>query len=179
MLEHLRSQVAHSLVLADQTDLLPRHELTIIEDEATLSDADPHTVRRVFCIWVAEDSTPQLCDAERLGETTQIRAELISNNLEGVAHRLPPRWNFCIFIDEDCLRSLDAKFPAGKILTRNWDEEGSEEDSENEDEDQEDIRWMYMDGAMLPGYVGMYSLLTDLYVWHDFYQRPSEGCVDQ
>jgi hypothetical protein len=177
MLEHLRSEVAHSLVLADQTDLLPRHELTIIEDEATLSDADSHTVRRVFCNWVAEDITPRLCDAEKMGGTAQIRAKLISNTLEGVAHRLPSRWNFCIFVDEDCLRSLDAKFPAVKILARNWEKE-EEEESEDEDEDQEDIGWMYMDGAMLPSYVGMYSLFTDLYAWHDFYQRPSKGYVD-
>lgn len=171
MLEHLRSKIACSLVLADQTNLLPRHELTVLEDKATLSNADSHTVRRVFCTWVAEDLTPRLCDTEKLRGTAQIRAKPISNTLEGVARRLPPRWNFCIFVDEDCLRSLDAKFPAVKILTRNWEEK--------EEEDQEDIGWMYMDGAMLPGYVGMYALLTDLYAWHDFYQRPFEGYVDK
>ncbi|KAI8934260.1 hypothetical protein NX059_009003 [Plenodomus lindquistii] len=130
MLDHLRSNVAHSLALADQTDLLPHHELTVIEDEATLSDADPHTVRRVFCTWVAEDLPHRLCEADRLGGTAQIRAKLISNTLKGVAHRLPPRWNFCIFVDGECLRSLDAKFPAVKILVRNW--EGEEEEAQSE-----------------------------------------------
>lgn len=176
-LEHLRSKVARSLVLADQTDLLLRHQLTVIEDEATLSDADSHTVRRVFCAWVAEDLTPRLCDAETLGWSAQIRAKLTSNALKGATPCLPPRWNFCIFVDEDCLRSLDAKFPTVKILNRDWEEGDSE--SEDKDEDQDDIGWMYMDGLLLPGYVGIYSLLTDLYAWDEFYQRPSEGYVNQ
>lgn len=69
-----------------------------------------------------------------------------------MAHHLPPRYNFCVFVDEEYLRSLDSKFPALKVLARNWDdeesEEGSEDEDDNENEDQEEIGWIYMDGAI-------------------------------
>jgi hypothetical protein len=183
MLDHLRSNVAQGLALENQTELLPRHELTVVEDEATLSGADPHAVRRAFCTWVAEDLPPRLCDADRLGGIEEIRAKLISNSLQGVAHNLPPRWNFCIFVDDECLRSVDKRLPAVKILVRDWEGVDSEEEEEEQDpdeyEEQEDAGWMYMDGTMLPDYVGTYSLLTDMSAWDDFYQRPLKGYLDQ
>ncbi|USP74367.1 Aminotran-1-2 domain containing protein [Curvularia clavata] len=81
------------------------------------------------------------CGACFLGGTTQIGASLVINILECMAHLLPPRYNFCVFVDEECLLSLDSKFPALKILAKNLDEGGSKEGSEddNEDEDQEEI----------------------------------------
>jgi hypothetical protein len=57
-------------------------------------------------------------------------------------------------------------------------------DSEDKDSnceeggDLEDVGWMYMDGGMLPDYVGMYHLLTDVYAWEDYYQAPYEGYLD-
>jgi hypothetical protein len=177
MLEYLRSKVANSLLLADRTDLLRRHELTVIEDEAALSGADSHTVRRVFGTWVAEDLTPRLSEIEKLGGTAQIRAKLISNTLDVPACYLPPRWDLCIFMDEECLKSLDTRDTAVKILIRHWEEDSADSD---EDDDYKDVGWMYMGGrSILPGYVGMYELMTDLFAWEEFYQPPYEGYLDK
>jgi hypothetical protein len=192
MLEDLRSNVAQSLVLEDQSDLLPRHELTVVEDEATLASADSHTVRRVFRAWVAEDLTPRLCDTEKYGGTAQVRAKLASTDAHFPNHPvadLPPRWIFCLFVDEDCLRSLEkSTFSCVKILTTDWVKvEGEEEDpvtvawdhewdGGETNNDQEDVGWMYMDVA---DYVPSYSQLTDGHFWDTLYSRPYKGYVEQ
>jgi hypothetical protein len=48
MLELLRDTVSEELTEADQLELLSRHEITIIEDEATLAGADSFAARRAF-----------------------------------------------------------------------------------------------------------------------------------
>jgi hypothetical protein len=187
MLECLRSYVADTLVLGDQTDLIPRHELTVIEDEA-LAGADSHTVRNVFRAWVTEDLTLRLCDTEKYGGSAQVRAKLASTDAHFPDHPvacLPPRWIFCLFVDEDCLRSLEnPSSECVKILTTNWvGEEG--EDGEDMDpitvtwdhewdggetnSDQEDVGWMYMD---VTSYVPYYSHLTNSFFWDTIYSRP-------
>jgi hypothetical protein len=189
MLECLRCHIADTLVLEDQTDLLPHHELTVIEDEA-LAGADSHTVRHVFRSWVAEDLTPRLCDTEKYGGSAQVRAKLASTDAHFPDHPvacLPPRWIFCLFVDEDCLRSLEnSSFECVKILTTNWvGEEGEEDDSitvvwnhewdgGETNNDQEDVGWMYMDVA---SYVPYYSHLTSSYFWDTLYSRPYKGYI--
>jgi hypothetical protein len=189
MLECLRSHVADTLVLEDQTDLLPHHELTVIEDEA-LAGADSHTVRHMFRAWVAEDLTPRLCDTEKYGGSAQVRAKLASTDAHFLDHPvacLPPRWIFCLFVDEDCLRSLEnPSSECVKILTTNWvGEEGEEEDpitvtwdhewdGGETNNDQEDVGWMYMD---VTNYVPYYSHLTNSYFWDTIYSRPFKGYI--
>jgi hypothetical protein len=46
------------------------------------------------------------------------------------------------------------------------------------DLDGDNVGWMYMGGNVLPAYVGMYSLFTDLWAWDEFYQPPYEGYID-
>jgi hypothetical protein len=189
MLDCLRYNVAETLVLEDQADLLPRHELTIIEDEA-LAGADSHTVRHVFRAWVAKDLTPRLCNTEEYGGSAQIRAKLASTDAHIPDHPvacLPPRWIFCLFVDEDCLRSLEkSPSPCVKILTTDWVEaEGEEEDPKTESwehewdggetpDDQEDVGWTYME---VDDYVSWYYHLTDDF-WDTLYSRPYKGYVD-
>jgi hypothetical protein len=48
MLELLRDTVSEELTEADQLELLSRHEITIIEDEAKLAGADSFAARRAF-----------------------------------------------------------------------------------------------------------------------------------
>lgn len=48
LLELFRANVAETLLLDDHLELLPRHEMTIIEDEATLAGADSYAARRTF-----------------------------------------------------------------------------------------------------------------------------------
>lgn len=59
-----------------QGHIFPRHELTVIEDEASLDGADSHTVRDVFRAWIAEDLTPRLKNHERWGGEAQVREKL-------------------------------------------------------------------------------------------------------
>ncbi|XP_014553014.1 hypothetical protein COCVIDRAFT_108837, partial [Bipolaris victoriae FI3] len=73
-LEILRTRVEYSLQVDDELDLLPHHEITIIEDGATLCSADSYTARRAFRAWVANDLPQQLRGEclEELGGLAQI-----------------------------------------------------------------------------------------------------------
>jgi hypothetical protein len=108
------------------------HEMTIIEDEATLASANSYAARRAFRAWVAADLPQRLRDEclETLGGLAQVHAKLIGNdeyNTPNTIHPtriVPPRWQYCIFVDHDCLRSVekgpkdpDMQDPALKILT--------------------------------------------------------------
>jgi hypothetical protein len=193
MLELLRSNIAETLALEDQTDLLPRHELTGIEDEATLAGADSSAVRRAFRAWVAEDLPPRLCDEEleEFGGTAQVRAKLLSNDAHHVPHtkhpvtHVPPQWQFCVFVDEDCLRSLGissgAWDPALKILTTDWvldkagvatEEFTTDWDGGETNDECEEVGWMYMD---MSDYVPVYDRLVTPFLRHEYYQRSYKG----
>jgi hypothetical protein len=52
MLKLLRTDVTDTLSLSDRTELLPRHELTVIDDEETLAGADTHILRHAFRAWL-------------------------------------------------------------------------------------------------------------------------------
>jgi hypothetical protein len=188
MLEHLRSTVPISLSHAGQLDLLPRYELTIVEDAKALAGGDAHTVRHDFRAWVAEDLTPRLRDpiVEGYGGTAQVRSKILSNDKFDQKHPLnvvPPRWNFCFFVDEACLRSLSpgVLYPSVKIVTADWQwdrvtqvAEGWE-DGET-DHEFEEVGWMYMD---LEGHMGMYDYLVLEKDWELFYERPYVGFVER
>ncbi len=122
MLELLRSDVAESLAYANQMELLPRYQLTILEDEAMLAGADSYAARCAFRAWVYEDLPQRLTDKEieRHGGMAQVRNKLRGKfTIEHPAVCLPPRWQFCVFVDADCLRSLDMssdlKVPGTKV----------------------------------------------------------------
>jgi hypothetical protein len=187
MLECLRSTVTECISYADQTELLPRHQLTIIEDPETLSGADSHTVRHAFRAWVADDLTPRLLYPERDGGSERIRSKLRSNDAHDANHPvlcLPPRWNFCLFVDETCLRSLDSSRPYAsptiKILTTDWTNDRVAvvaegwEDGET-DHEFEEVGWMYVDAQ---DYVEWYNRLDSAFEWSDFYERPYKGYVE-
>ncbi|KAF2467384.1 uncharacterized protein BDR25DRAFT_159915, partial [Lindgomyces ingoldianus] len=181
MLDRLRSTIADTLSLSNRSDLLPRHEMTVIENEETLADANAHIVRNAFRAWVADDLTPRLRNPEKYGGSAQVRYKLLSNDVHDAKHPvscLPSRWNFCLFVDEACLRSLDASimrgFPVIKILTTDWQEdrvaavaEGWEDGETNEN--WEEVGWMYM-GVM--EYIDMYNRLDNAFEWLDWYERP-------
>jgi hypothetical protein len=178
MLEILRSTVQDSLSLANQSDLFPRYEMTVIEDEETLSGADSHTVRHTFRAWVANDITPRLLDVQKYGGREQACAKLFSNDPCDEHHpeiSLPTRWNFCLFVDEVCLRSLNkpSRSETIKILISDYHEDSAGECEDDEDEG-EDLGWMYMNPME---YVNMYDQLHDVYYWDDVYQMPIEGYI--
>jgi hypothetical protein len=180
MLEHLRATVPRTLLLEEKIDLLPRHEMTVIENEATLSGADSHTVRRIFREWVARLYD---IDLAAYGGSAAVHAKLLSNDPYDMSHpapSLPTRWNFCLFVDQTCLRSLDAGDAAWdisiKILTTNWTDDrfatiaDGWEDGETV-EPREEVGWMYVNGFE---YVRWYNQLVGESAWWTvpFYQRP-------
>jgi hypothetical protein len=199
MLELLRSKIDRTLELEDQTYLLPRHELAVIEDKAALAGADSYAVRRAFRAWVAEDLPSRLDDEEleECGGIAEVRLKLLSNDVHYAPNTVhpvrlvPPRWQFCLFVDEDCVRSLNASIgspypdPALKILTTEWGQDRAalatevftmDWDGGETDNDCADVGWMYMD---MSDYVPMYARLVTPFNWHEHYQRPYKGYVDQ
>jgi hypothetical protein len=173
MLELLRDTVSEELTEADQLELLSRHEITIIEDEATLAGADSFAARRAFLAWVAAD-LPQ-----------RLREEYREENMTHPATYMPPRWRYCICVDQECLRSLEGgpedledKDPALKLLTIDFPEEAgvpTEEFTTDWEGDHENVGWMYID---MTDYVGKYSQFTSVFGWEEFYERPYKGYMD-
>ncbi|KAH7067800.1 hypothetical protein FB567DRAFT_541742 [Paraphoma chrysanthemicola] len=198
-LQIFRTRVLENLRLEDQLELLPHHEITIIEDEATLAGADSYAARRAFRAWVATDLPPRLRNEclEEFGGLPQVRAKLLSNdeyNAPNTIHPagvVPPRWQYCIFVDQDCLRSVekgpedpDMQDPALKILTTHWGPEEEAEPTEEfttdwdggeTDDDAEDVGWMYVD---MTDYVAVYDRLNDIFAWEEYYERPYKSYVD-
>jgi hypothetical protein len=196
ILDILRESVWYTLTVEGQDELLSRHEITTIEDEATLAGADSYAVRSAFRAWVADDLPQRLNDdaLEHYGGLTQVRNTLRSNaghndkaNPVGV---MPPRWKYCVFVDEDSLRSLQPELddeeqdPALKILTTDWtaEEEGAptEEftrdwDGGETDDGFEYVGWMYID---MSDYAGVYTTLIDAFGWEELYERPYKSYVD-
>jgi len=183
MLKLLRSSIANTLSRSHRTDLLPRHELAVIEDEKMLKGANAHAVRHAFRAWVAEDLPPRLQDPEleKYGGSERVREKLASNDAHDAEHPvscLPPRWNFCLFVDAACLSEMVVSGSAPvvvKILTSDWQEEriavvaeGGEDGVT--DEDWEEVGWMWMDGRE---YVDVYNRLDNAYNWGEFYERPA------
>ena len=194
MMEQLRD-IDESLSAYKQQYLAPHYELTVIEDEKTLAGADSHTVRNAFRAWVAEDLTPRFKDTEKWGGDSEVRRMLRSNvamsnpswtsGLYHPATLMPTRWQFCLFVDETCLRSLveadGSSGPYVKLLTTDWEGDRAEtiaegwEDGTTDDEN-EDVGWMYMD---VDEHVETYRNFMDQYSWWEvpLYQRPYKGFI--
>lgn len=188
MVDFLVDNVAESIALYKQDHLREWHALTIIEDEATLSGADSYAVRRAFRAWIAEDLLPRLTDGtiKQYVGLAQVQSQLLSsdahhtaNNTHHPAAIVLPRWQFCLYVDEDCLRSLNACInsqypdPALKLLTTDWAEEEPSKPTESfefadwdggeTDNEHENVGWRYIE---LSDYFTQYNALTDA-SWFD------------
>ncbi|CAI6301158.1 unnamed protein product [Periconia digitata] len=97
---------------------------------------------------------------------------------------MPTRWQFCLFVDDNCLRSLDhpdlIMGPYVKILTTDWKGDRTTttaegwEDGETDNE-HEDVGWMYMEAIDC---IEMYRNLIDPSSWTDpYYSRPYKGFI--
>jgi hypothetical protein len=202
ILELLHSNVQDTLRFGMHNHFIPSHVLTVIENERELSGADSQKVRHAFRAWAAEDLVTRLRDKghDGWGDTVQIRARNLvyhegSDGLPLLAG-LPPRWTYCLFVDEDCLRSLDVcrEMVGGtvvKILDTQWRQQDSAQwAQENEaevttpwtedwdggetDDGVEDVGWMYMD---ISEYVHIYNQLTNIHWWDMLYERPTKCYV--
>jgi hypothetical protein len=202
IVELLHSIVQDTLRFGMHNHFIPSHALTVIENEKELSGADSQKVRHAFRTWAADDLATRLHDRghDGWGDTIQIRARnlVYQEGSDGLplSSGLPPRWTFCLFVDEDCLRSLDVYRemkgdPVVKILDNKWRQQDSVEwaqenkdevigpwtedwDGGETDDGVEDVGWMYMD---ISEYVHIYNQLTNIYRWDILYERPTKSYV--
>jgi hypothetical protein len=187
MLEEIRDAVAETLSQENSKEpekLLPYFVLTVMEDESRFAGADSHTIRQAFRNWVAEDLPPRLRDPDRYGGIDNLRAMIRNHGIRNKEHNhpwyhAPPRWNFCLLVDDICLRSLDHPLSNStviKIVHTDFDDgrckdiaEGWE-DGET-DEPEEDVGWMHIYASE---YVEWYERLQAPQDWIDMYQRPKK-----
>ncbi|KAK2750103.1 hypothetical protein FQN57_004595 [Myotisia sp. PD_48] len=157
-------------------DLLPRHDLVLMDDKAQFDGATSHEVRDHFSSWVVDQLTVELINPDELDR----QAILENKKNEGRdTLYLGPRYDYCLFADDICLDSFEyMAFPVIKMLERSWGHLPLNErdytihpDWEDgpTDEAEEDVGWLYMD---ITDYVQNYSMLVDNSTWwDDLYDR--------
>ena len=170
--------------------VLARHNLPIMDDQAQFDGATSHELRDHFVFWVV-DELPRRLHADEVGK---IDWDVIGRNKgyvqeeEDVLLDIPnvysgcygARYDFCLFVDDICLESLDHMDPpVVKMLRRNWGHLAPEkrgytvhpdfEDGRTGD-DWEEVGWMYID---LLSYMEFYARFLDEHnFWYDEYSRP-------
>jgi valyl-tRNA synthetase len=169
MVQLIQTEVQESLTLNRRLDLLVGHQAIFIEDAARLNGATSHIVRDHFQSWVENQ-----LGAQNGGCESPADLEL---KIQGLA----PRYNFCLFIDEICLESLDyMSMPVVKVLCRfsgvRGENEreytvypGYEDGETEEEEEEEDVGWMYRE---VVDYCGIYVRLMEATDWYEEYVRP-------
>ncbi|GIC86850.1 uncharacterized protein Aud_003226 [Aspergillus udagawae] len=174
MLHLIDETVRGTLEFYDAMDLYPRHKPVIVDNKETLEGATSHDVRDHIIAWVAEElprvvSRPNEFFAREECSLTGLRPEW----------SLGTRYNFCLFVDDICIESLDEmSCPVVKLLwgqwgplkphERNYAVHPEYEDGET-DEDDEDVGWTYMS---VDDYMGYYDHLNEYDWWYNFYARP-------
>lgn len=178
MLSAIREDVKGALEDEDdgRPNLLLSFQPIIFDDKEKFDGATSHELRDHFTVWVAEQ-LPQIAASPNLLKRLQAQG----NNKHGPEASLGPRWNFCVFVDDICLESLDHMcLPVVKLLYKQW---GHLEPHERNydvhpwwedgvtDIDEEDAGWMYM---YISEYVDLYSRLDEYWHWHDVVVRPPD-----
>ncbi|KAL2852940.1 hypothetical protein BJY01DRAFT_207522 [Aspergillus pseudoustus] len=174
MIQHINEEIHESLSLNQRLDLLKHHRLTVIDDAAKFDGATSHAVRDHFQSWVSSELTTVLKDPSK----TRCPVNLGERAVE-VELSLGSRYNFCLFVDDICLESLDKmSYPVVKLLSRATGIREPEDreyqvDPYYEDGDteftEEDVGWMYIE---VLEYCSKYNGLVDPHVWLDQYWRP-------
>ena len=187
ILGQIRDRIAKSLP-KEPWQSNPPFELTVIEDEEKFAGADSHTIRDAFRQWVASDLPPRVQHPEQAGGIESIRSMIENKTVHEIwdwqpgeslhpCWSAPPRWCFCLFVDDTCLRSLGHEpepgfpfRPVVKIVNLRYSRGRCEniaegwEDGETDDP-QEDVGWFYMNAS---SYKSFYELLEeDSTNWED------------
>ncbi|KAK2818428.1 hypothetical protein FQN49_007908, partial [Arthroderma sp. PD_2] len=158
-------------------DLLPYHEMTIMDDKARFDGATSHDIRDHFGNWVADTLKDKL-----VIPPTELELQLIRQNYS--ADHAPEwsfgaRYNFCIFTDDICLESLKhMTWPVIKLLgkpfgareprDRDYVVYPGWEDGDTDCED-EDVGWIYIEAME---YLTLYEMLVETHNWYNQYCRP-------
>ncbi|KAL4862879.1 hypothetical protein BDV12DRAFT_202644 [Aspergillus spectabilis] len=116
MLDPIQTEVLFSLEAEERMDLLPSLQLTITDDPTEFGGATFHDIREHFKLWTQDVLVSVLKDPAKrtfdvLGGNGRERRPL---ELE-----IGARYNFCLFVNETCLESLDElpDRPMVKILS--------------------------------------------------------------
>ncbi|KAK4871129.1 hypothetical protein LT330_000366 [Penicillium expansum] len=178
LLQHLRENIESDLQCNQRMDLLSRHQLVINDDIEKFNGATSHDIRDHFNAWVT-GQLPQIVASPKELENLQ------SDDHNGLGHQyfLGPRYNFCLFVDDFCLESLELFEkalcgPIVKILSKPWGNLTPQErnykihpewhDGET-DEEYEMVGWMYMP---IHSYVQWFDTLEVPSNWEAYYIRP-------
>jgi valyl-tRNA synthetase len=154
-----------------------------MDDKAKFDGATSHDVRDHFSHWVADELQTWL-DPERAHnfDPEEVRRNPVPVDSGGNCIFEGARYDFCLFVDDICLESLDHREdnPLVKILDRVWGHLEPEKrgyamhpdwhDGETDDEF-EDVGWMY---TRVSDYVHNYRLLSEDpgTIWGEYYTRP-------
>ena len=187
-----RSYLTSSLYRPLKVD--PGYELTVMEDEKRFAGADTHTIRDAFREWVADDLPPRVRHPEFAGGVDTIRT-LVQNGWDDSSDEYvpdepihpsllaPPRWGFCLLVDDFCLRSLNRTKdhpdrPMVKLVNLLYSGGRCENIAEGwadgeTDDPQEDVGWMYMYAS---DFGSCYATLHSPAEWDNeaYYCRPSK-----
>ncbi|EGE79970.1 hypothetical protein BDDG_02911 [Blastomyces dermatitidis ATCC 18188] len=144
--------------------VLARHNLLLMDDQSQFDGATPHEIRDH---WRNEGHDELNSCAETL---------CFFSGLFGA------RYNFCLFVDDICLESLNHMgLPVVKILRRDFGHLEPEkrwytiypgfEDGRTA-EHYQDVGWMYMDVLSYPEFYAYFS--KEHTYWYDQYSRPPD-----
>ncbi|GES63342.1 hypothetical protein ATEIFO6365_0007002900 [Aspergillus terreus] len=174
MVQLITSSVEESLTLNRRIDLLSRHRLTIMDDATQFDGATSHMVRDNVQSWVSSQLSAVLEDSEQRKSPVNGGESSID-----VEMTLGTRYNFCLFVDNIALESLDRmSLPVIKLLCRfsgirgpderNYVVHPDYEDGETAEE-HEDVGWMY---TCVVDYCDIYTRLVESSDWYEEYCRP-------
>ncbi|KAL2837238.1 hypothetical protein BJY01DRAFT_221173 [Aspergillus pseudoustus] len=176
MVQLIKSHLHESLSVNRRLDLLSRHRLIIMDDAAQFDGVTSHIVRDHFQSWVSRELGDVLQDPAQRKRPVHSRDGV---ELMDVELGLATRYNFCLFVDDICLESLDhMSCPVVKVLCRFSGARGPDErdyivhpeyeDGETDDEE-ENVGWMY---TSVVDDCETYVRLVEANDWYDEYCRP-------
>ncbi|OBT70097.1 hypothetical protein VE03_00637 [Pseudogymnoascus sp. 23342-1-I1] len=179
ILEQLQSHIRENLEDGQCQDLLPFHDLHVIDDRS-LYGASIDEARAHFQAWV-----PKNLEARLRPDTTCTISDVSHLSVD-----ITPRYNYCLVVDEICLESVEhpeSLEPVVKLICRDWECPWSPEERRQGGQkpfhdgitefDEEDVGWMYVP---LLYYMDKYENFHN-WCWDDMYVRPPfiDGSEDE
>ncbi|CAG9989194.1 unnamed protein product [Clonostachys byssicola] len=178
MLVQIRRDVDTALELAGQQELAKRHDLVIVDDRSRFDGAGPDQIRHHFTDWAVGELQRNWSPGTQIPSKGAL---LSATGIMDYLYQCGPRYNFCLFVDDTCLESLDRMaMPVVKLISRRWTQGGERQQGSDDDEtpgweggvtnnEFEDVGWVYVH---MCDYVDVQSQLEESDDWVDVYVRP-------
>ncbi|CAH0046878.1 unnamed protein product [Clonostachys solani] len=179
--ERMLVQIRHDVdtALQGQQEQAQRHDLVTMDDRSRFDGAGPDQVRHHFNDWAVDELQRNWSPGTRPPSKDAL---LNATGNTDYLDQSGPRYNFCLFIDDVCLESLDKMaIPVVKLINRRWTQGGERQQKSDADDGNpgweggvtnnefEDVGWMYVHVC---DYVDVQSQLEDGDNWADVYVRP-------